>query len=44
MISLLHASIKALTHRLKLLPFIKRILLTFNNHGSHMIPKVGGAN
>jgi len=40
MISLSHASIKAV----KLPPFSKRILLTFNDHGSHVIPKVGVAN
>ena len=28
----------------KLLPFSKRVLSTFNDHGSHVIPKVGGAN
>ena len=28
----------------KLPPFSKRILLTFNDHGSHVIPKVGMAN
>jgi len=28
----------------KLPPFRKRILSTFNNHGSHVIPKVGRAN
>jgi len=26
----------------KLPPFRKRILLIFNNHGSHVIPKMGG--
>ena len=28
----------------KLPPFSKCILSTFNDHGSHVIPKVGGAN
>jgi len=28
----------------KLPSFSKRVLLTFSNHGSHVIPKVGGAN
>ena len=28
----------------KLPPFCKRVLSIFNDHGSHVIPKMGGAN
>jgi len=48
MISLSHESIKALPDSpVKLPHFSKRILpvdFYFSDHGSHVIPKVGGAN